>query len=224
MTIAAVTIVRDSEKYIIPHLKMYEGVQQNIALFVDAPIQGGSVGHKGADSSEELIREHCPDVEIHHTTANQWGASLFNIALGLSECDKTVLFHADVVLSPENWEKLRELLLTTDYDVYRLDMSKCTINYYRDFEHGVRDCVDNEPIAFKSAVRLGGIYDLPDGASVFTIDKDFENHHFTGWKGVFITDEWLNGAIASESNVYIHDLKPKDGWIPCPPEIRALFL
>lgn len=224
MTIAAVTIVRDSEKYIVPHLQMYSGVDQNIALFVDQPIMGGSVGHKGPDSSESLIREHCPEVEIHHTTENQWGSAIFNIALGLSHCDKVVLFHADVVISPENWQKLYTLLTTTNYDVYQLDMQKCTINYYYDFEHGVRDCVDNEPIAFKSWVRLGGIYELPPDTKVFTIESDFENHHFTGWKGIFTTPEWLNGTVASESNVYINDLQPAGGWLPCPQDIRDLFL
>lgn len=220
MDIAAITLVRDAEKYIIPHLKMYKGVKQNIALFIPQQLKGGSHGHSDQrDSSFDLIKEYCPEVEIHQTHTNEWGAKLFNEALDLVKgCDKVVMFHADVVLTTSNWEKFVKLIRETDYDVYKLDMKKCTINYYHDLEHGVRDCLDIEPVAVKSHIRFNNIYDYT--GTTYLIDKDFENHHFTGWKGIFATKDWLEGKVPSESNIYIYQLAP---FTPAPQEIKNIF-
>jgi hypothetical protein len=221
-TLATVTLARDSAKYIVPHLRMYTGVDKNFALFVDKPIEGGSVGHGEPDNTEELIRTHCPDVEIHHTDENKWGSSIFNQMIELAkDYDKVVMFHADVVMDAENWERFRKYVLETDFDVYKLDMTKCTINYYHDFEHGLRDCEDIEPVAVKSTTRFDGIYTIAPNAKVDTIDW-MTVHHFTGWKGIFTTKEWLEGKVPSESRRYIHDMTTE--WTPCPEHIRAMFL
>lgn len=224
MKIAAITLVRDAAKYIVPHLKMYTGVTKNIALFIPQQLAGGSSGHSGnRDNSLELIKQYCPEVEVHETNYAVWDAGLFNRALELAgDCDKVVMFHADVVFSPEMWERLKKIL-ESPHDIYYLNMPKCTINYYHDFEHGVRDCLDTEPIAVAADVRFNGIYGIPN-RPVFTIDKNFEVHHFTGWKGIFATKEWLHGEVPSESRIYINQLKPETGWIPCPSEVRKLFV
>lgn len=210
MKIAAVTLVRDSERFIIPHLKMYKGVNRNIVLFIPQEMSGGSTGHsKERDSSRELITKYCPEVEIYETQNSQWNAELFNEAIALaSDCDKVVIFHADVVMAPKMWQKVKKLLETTDFDVYKLDMTKCTINYYRDFEHGLRDCLDIEPIAVKSTTRFHTFYSF-EGTS-YTIE-DILVHHFTGWKGTFMDKNGLD------------IFAPDTVWLPCPPEIRELF-
>lgn len=221
-TIAAVTLARDSAKYIVPHLRMYTGVDKNIALFIDQPIIGGSDGHGAPDNTEALIQEYCPEVEIHHTGENIWGADIFNKMIELGKgYDKVVMFHADVVMNQENWIKLREFILNTDFDVYKLDMTKCTINYYHDFEHGVRDCEDIEPIAVDSSMLFTGIYSYPTEKKT-TVIEWITVHHFTGWKGRFATKQWLNNEIASVSGVKISDMT-KD-WISCPNDIRKEFI
>ena len=212
MRIAAVTIVRDSEKFIIPHLKMYTGVDRNIVLFLESPIEGGAVGHSDKpDSSLDLIAKYCPEVEVFKTKTSKWGAGLFNEALRLaSDCDKVVTLHADVVMNQTNWKMLLEYLKMTDYDVYKMDMPKCTINYYYDFEHGARNCLDVEPIAAKSSVRYYYFYTCSEDTKIDTIDW-LTVHHFTGWKLPATTKEWM------EEN------KDWQEWIPCPQEIRDLF-
>lgn len=225
--INAVTIVRDSAKFIVPHLNMYKGVDRNIVLFVPQKLTGGASGHSDKrDNSLELIKKYCPNVEIHETDATQWGASIFNVAAQIADDGgKTVMFHADVVLSPKDWDYILNLLKTTDHDVYKLDMKKCMINYYYDFSRGVRDCLDTEPIAYKSWVRFGGVYELPKNADVYTItDTSFTAHHFCGWKGIPSTDDWVNNKIATESGIYEKDLRPASGWLPCPDEIKNLFV
>jgi len=226
MKVAAVTLVRDSARFIVPHLRMYKGVDRNVALFIPQALKGGASGHSTErDNSRELIERYCPGVEIRETRTDVWGAPLWNEAIELvSDCEKVVLLHADVVLSYPMWLFLYGTLITSDADVYRLDMTKCMINYYHDFDHGVRDCLDIEPIAVKTDVRFRKFYDYPDGKTTFTIDDPrFVAHHFTGWKGIFATKDWLEGRVPSESNVYIGDLEPKEGWISCPDEIRKKF-
>lgn len=227
MKINAVTLVRDSEKFIVPHLNMYRGVDRNIALFIPQKLNGGASGHsEERDGSLELIKKHCPTVEIHETQETQWGASIFNYAASLADDGgKTIMFHADVVLAPKDWDWMLNLMKTTDFDVYKLDMRRCTINYYNDFSRGVRDCLDVEPVAYRSDVRFSGIYNFPAEKKVHIIDDpSFTVHHFCGWKGIFAKKEWAENKIPSESGVYEKDLKPKSGWLSCPPEVKKLFV
>src|ERR1035437_2832785 len=214
MRIASVTLVRDHEKVVIPHLKMCKGVDRNIVLFLNKPISGGSVGHSDKpDRSLELIKKYCPEVEIFYTDISNWNSNLFNHALGLAnDCDKVVTLHADTVLNDKDWQILLTFLKETDYDVYKLNMPKCTINYYYDFEHGARNCLDVEPIAAKSTTRYSNLYTYPPEAKVYTIDwPDFTVHHYTGWKLPATTKEWM------EEN------KNWQKWTPCPQEIRDKF-
>ena len=214
MKIAAVTIVRDSEKFIIPHLKMYKGVDRNIVLFPTKPITGGANGHSdNPDNSLALIEKYCPEVEVFKTDISTWGAELFNKALELaSDCDKVVTLHADVILTDDNWNKLLNFLKITDYDVYKADMTKCWINYYHDFEHGARNCLDIEPIAAKSTVRYANFYTVPQQTKVYTIDWPFFTaHHFTGWKPPATTKEWMK------------ENENWQKWTICPKEIRDKF-
>jgi hypothetical protein len=215
MKICAVTIVRDSEKFIIPHLKMYTGVEKNIVLFCERPIRGGALGHSDKpDHSLELIRTHCPEVEIHTTQIESWGAELFNKALSLGkDYDLVVTFHADVVMEQVEWQKLLAFFREEDYDVYKLNMPKCTINYYRDFSHGARDCLDVEPIAAKPTVHYSKFYEF-DGSS-YIIDW-LTVHHFTGWKGAALEHDWLESDYAKQIS--------KDCWLECPTEIKEMFI
>ncbi len=226
MNIVAVTLVRDSEKFIIPHLKMYTGVTRNIVLMIPQVLKGGASGHSQTrDNSVALIKKHCPEVEIFETETNEWGNVLFNEAIALAgECDKVVAFHADVVMNQENWLKFKEILEVTDADVFKLNMQKCTINYYVDFDHGVRDCLDIEPVAVRGGFRYDGTIYSVDGKSVFTIENEITVHHFCGWKGIFIDPRWKAGIIPSESLVYIDQLKPEGGWLKCPDDIVSAFV
>ena len=150
-------------------------------------------------------------MEVFKTDIDTWGAELFNYALSLAnDCDKVVTLHVDVVMTPIEWGKLLIYLKTTDYDVYKLDMPKCTINYYYDFEHGARNCLDIEPIAAKPIIRYSHFYTVPPETKVTTIDF-LTVHHFTGWKPPAITKEWMDKNENWQA------------WIPCPQEIRDKF-
>ena len=199
---------------------MYEGLK-NFGLLVDNSIIGGAVGHQISDNSENLLRKFFPNTEIHHTTKNVWGSDIFNEMISLTDKaggvapgSKVIMLHADVILDKKNFKLLKDFVLSTDYDIYKVDMKKCWINYYVDLDHGTRDCLDTEPVAVKSTTRFRNFYDHLIGEKEVTIDF-ITGHHFTGFKPPATNPGWLDSpaALAASPN----------GWISAPQEIKDMF-
>ena len=82
--LSTVTLIRDSQKFILPHFKMYEGLK-NFGLLVDNSIIGGAVGHQISDNSESLVKDFFPDTVISHTGNNVWGSDIFNEMISLTD-------------------------------------------------------------------------------------------------------------------------------------------
>ena len=209
-----VTLIRDSEKFILPHFQMYQGLK-NYGLMVEEII-GGAVGHKSPDKSEQMIKQRFPDIEIKKLPGRwEWGSPIFNEMIKFAEDDKVIMLHADVVLDKENFKKLTDFVESTDYDIYKVDMKKCWINYYGDLDHGLRDCLDCEPVAVKGTTRFRNFYDRLIGEKEVVIDF-ITGYHFTGFKGKFVGD-WNKSAEAEElAQIY-------GGWIKAPQEIKDMF-
>ena len=219
--LSTVTLIRDSKKFILPHFKMYEGLK-NFGLLVDNSIIGGAIGHDKPDNSESLVKKFFPDTVISHTGKNVWGSDIFNEMISLVDCtapgSKVIMLHADVVLDKKNFKLLKDFILETDYDIYKVDMRKCWINYYVDLDHGTRDCLDTEPVAVKSTTRFRNFYDHLIGEKEVIIDF-ITGHHFCGWKGDGIksplTKDWFSSPAA-------HAAAP-NGWTSSPQEIKDMF-
>lgn len=217
--ISAVTFIRDSERFIRQHFRMYRGMK-NYGLFVPHRIVGGADNHGEADESLEIVRREFPDVEIVQSGHYHWDCAFINkmIEIGEQSGDKVLIFHADVVMEADELAKLLTFIEGSDYDIYKLDMRRCTINYYCDLDHGLRDCLDVEPIAVRAGVRFSsGIYQYPPERYRTVVIEGITNHHFTGWKGPASSHEFVDGPEgAARAAQY-------GGWIPAPPGLREIF-
>lgn len=215
------TLIRDSEKFIIPHFKMYEGLE-NYGVMVE-DIKGGALEHGKPDRSEELIRKTFPEVKIKKLEGLwEWGSPIFNemikwageeVAEGIAS--KVLILHADVLLDKKNFKLLKDFIQNTDYDIYSVDMRKCWINYYGDLDHGVKDCQDVEPVAVKGTTRFKNFYDHLIGEKEVVIDF-IEGHHLCGFKGRF-QGSW-NQSPEAEALA-----KEYGGWISAPKEIKDMM-
>jgi hypothetical protein len=223
-TIAAVTFVRNAEKYILPHLAMYTGVKQYVFRMTGKPKDWIQYADE-PDSSIELVRRHFPEVPIIDISSTEYDSEFINRARAMIEEDVMVFFHADVILSQRDWETIKDIIQTTDASVYKLDMTTDMINYYYDFDHGLRNCRDHDPVALSKARFTHKYWSDVEPNSEHLIQNKITAHHFCGWKGGTNSKEWIDGIIADENGDTSIKWREQYGeWIPCPQEIREMFI
>ncbi len=232
--IGSITCNWNGERFIVPHLKMLRsyGVEKSIVLQGTAPWADYQAEYDISfepDKSEQMIKDSFPEVEIHKTWQNVYDSKLYNQGLEiLEDCDLVLRLDYDMFLTKKDWKTFIDLLTITNYDLYRLNFSKRTINYYYDHDHGVMNALEEDPIAMSPGGRMINILDYVRSdrpPTLYTIsDEDFMIHHYRGWKGYGIDKNWIEDEIPSPHDVYARDLVRqygKDGkWFSAPKEIR----
>ena len=217
-TICTVTLVRNCEKFILPHLNMLQGVDKRKVLFLERPFKPYVHAYpEQPDRAIDLVKTFS-DIEIESTDIDSYSAEVYNKVLDMGKDYDIVLFlHADILTTQDEFKKLTHYIRNTDFDCYRMDFTKCVMNYYRDFEHGIRDCLDHDPIAVSPKGKMHNILTYKIGETEGkTTEINFMNfHHFTGFKTV--PYEWIETQVGE-------DMQRKYGaWISCPIEVRKLF-
>lgn len=219
-TIGSITPIWNAELFIEPHFEMLSKLDRNIVLFNKEPWPTYAKEHYDTqqDASIEMIKRLFPRVEIYETSFT-WGADLFNQGLEiLKDCDMVFKFDVDMLLTSENWDRLLDFIHNTGYDYYNLDWSTHTINYYADFEHGLKDALEKDPIAVSPKGRFNGIIDYVTDRPYLIDWDDWVIHHFRGWnKPKSVVKGWQDQENFKEA------YKNYGPWLSCPEEIRGMF-
>ncbi len=211
--IGAITCNWNGERFIVPHLKMMTGIDRQIVIQGTAP-WGDYKDEYGLsekpDDSEKLVKDM--GVEVYPACQNKFGPELYNQGLEiLKDCDIVLRLDYDMFLTQKDWKRLIEFIRNTKWDCYLLNFNKCTINYYADFNHGLQNAREFDPIAFSPEFRLEKPFKYPYG-SHYTIDwDDFLIHHFRGFKGKEIDVGYTEQRFKNVN------------WLKCPEEIREML-
>lgn len=218
----------NQEPFIIPHFKMLEsyGVDRIVTLIGGRPLPQYYTEHGYSlipDKSEKLLKKHFPKIEIHPSTyTGEFGAPLYNEGLPLmQDCDIVLILDTDMLFTPTDWKKMIEFIRDTNYDCYRLNYSKNSINYYMDFDHGLKDAKELDPRAINPKNNLEWVLEYPYGLHYLMEWENWICHHFRGWnKPKTITKDWPNSNYAKQA---FDQYANKGDWFHCPQEIRDMF-
>lgn len=238
--IGSITPIWNQELWIKPHFEMLSKLDKNVVVLHERPLPNYHKEHGyGAepDSSEKLIREMFPKVEIYkseYPEGKEFSAELYNECLKyVQDCDIVFRLDPDMFFEDKVWEDFLQYIQDTDYDAYRMDFAKDSINYYMtgDFDHGLKDAQEHDPLAFNPKYRLETPIVVKNGVAKayqfqFFHGNDciidfpgFFCHHFRGWNKPKSTPnpEWKNTEYAREALSLYGD----DGdWYTCPQSIR----
>lgn len=231
--IAAMIPLWNQELFIKPHIDMLRnGVDHILVLLQGGPLPSYKKEHGYSakpDASEKIIRHYFPDVEIRKSTfpwqIMEFSSPLYNEGLStLVDYDLVLRLDPDMFFLKSDWEKFIGLMKNSDYECYRMDFSKNSVNYYMtgDFEHGLKDAHEFDPLAVSPKKMFTGILDYPSSRTcVYTqgFDENFAFHHFRGWNKPKSTGpDWPQSAYAKEA---FEKYSNNGEWYHCPEEIRT---
>lgn len=235
--IGAIVLNWNGQTFIYPFMKMLHqgGVDKIVMIQGSRPWSDYEKEYglsNNPDHSEQIVRDHFPDVEIYPATFDEFGAHLYNQGLKHFEgFDLVLRLDYDMFLTKEDWDKFMAILHDDNfqYNNARLDFARNTTNYYYDFDHGCTNAREFDPIAVSPKHEFSGILDYPDDNMVILSKydgHDFMVHHFRGWKGFGIEDDWIKNLKPNHHGVYADSLlqyNPEKKWLRCPQEIRDMF-
>ena len=195
MKIGAITCNWNGERFIKAHLKMLSKyVDRIIVLQGTAPWKDYASEYKLssiADESELIIKKEFPNIEIYPARVNEFCCDLYNQGQEILEkdCDIALRLDVDMFLTDKDFKRLIKFIKEEDFPAYRVDFKKCNINYYYNFNHGVKDMHGWDVMALKTKYRYRNLIDVDE--KFYTISwEDFSIHHLKGWKKT-ITNKWL---------------------------------
>jgi hypothetical protein len=224
--IGSITPLYNGEPFIIPHFNMLSSLDKNIVLLGDNPLPQYEREHgysKIKDRSKELLCKYFPKVEIYPSTyTGEWGAPLLNEGLKyVQDCDKVFLLGVDMIFSDDDWKKINDFIQETSHDCYIINFGKCSINYYMDFNHGLKDAKEFDPIVIDPKKKIDWVYHYP-AENQYIIEWDnFCFHHFKGWnKPKTVTKDWPYTEYAKTAFL---NYSNNGDWYSCPQEIRDKF-
>jgi len=222
-TICTITPLHSADIFIKAHFNMLSGVEKRVALIGTRPWPNYAQEHGITEGAkpEKILKKHFPDVEIKYTdsvidSGNDM-ADFYNQFLDIAkEFDYVTRFDTDMLFTKSDWMKMIAFVKTHDYDFYRMNFAKNSINYYYDFEHGLKDGLEADVMIIKTNNRFSPIL-KPTGRNGCLLSWDgWMCHHFRGWNKPKSTGD------INKPNKYLQDIKTKD-WIKCPQEIREMF-
>lgn len=225
--IGTLTPIWNQELFIKPHFEMLSTLDRNVVLMQPGPLpqyynEHGYSRHK--DMSEPILEMYFPQVEIfpgQFPTTMDFQAALYNEGLALMEdCDIVLRLDPDMLWTKKDWTAFVDLLRNTDYDCYRMDFANDSVNYYMtgDFNHGLKDAQEFDPLAVDPRKRFTGVLDYPIQNPHLIKLPGWVCHHFRGWQKPKSTPpDWADKHVSKE---YVQQFGNKGGWYECPDEIR----
>lgn len=222
------------ERFLVPHIEMLKPhVDKIIFIQCTRPFEPYRIEHNYSsepDNSEKIVREKYPDIEVfNYRPEDKDPAMMFSNAWNfgmskLEDYDLVTKFDVDQFFTQEDLTKLFNELNTTDYHNYGLDWKYQSINYHQDFEHGVSNEVEKDPLIINPKFKFGPLLSYP--FPIHIIESNVKMHHFRSFKE-WVTPEWINFEVPSRYGVYAKDLvakhTPYNKWLVVPDEIKELF-
>ena len=224
-TICSVTALHGSDIFIKPHFKTLTGLDKRIALIGTKPWPFYETTHGIGEGkkTETILKKDFPDVEIKYTDSvigyHSWDmANFYNQFIKLaSGYDYVTRIDVDMMFTQKDWKKMIDFVKNNDYDYYRMNFITNSIDYYYDFEHGIKDALEDDVMIVKTNNLFKPVLDPAVGDGYLMEWEDWVCHHFRGWN----KPESL-GDI-DKPNKDFKKLDERNEWIKCPQEIRDLW-
>lgn len=226
--IGAITPLWNQELFLGPHFRMLSELDKHVAMFQPGPLGQYQEEHgigEEPDRTFSLVRKLFPEVEIKYSKGHkEFSHRLYNEILPhVQDMDIVFRLDVDMLFTDKDWSQLLQYIRSTNFDVYRVNFTTNSPNYYitGDYDHGVMDALEEDPIAFnpKSPLIWSGRLDYPSDHQV-TIEPDlyggwgrWRMHHFRGWNKPKSTPE----GWEKDKEDWV---KQYGGWVSCPKEIR----
>lgn len=229
MKIGSITCNWNGERFIRPHLDMLQsgGVDRSIVLQGSEPWANYANEHGISyipDNSEDIILKEYPKVEVYGAKSKVYGAELYNQGLEiLSECDIVLRLDYDMFMTERDWDWFIEYIKLNRFDCYRVAFNNCTINYYYDCDHGVKDAKEYDAMAVNPKGRFSGTLDYNYGRTKVIDWDNWVIHHMRGWKGFTNSKDWVDEVITDTPFIAkdVREKYGKDGkWFVAPDEIK----
>jgi hypothetical protein len=229
--IGSITPIWNQGLWIKPHFEMLSSLDKNVVLMHKRPLPNYHKEHGYSiepDNSEELLRKEFPKVEIYeaiYPEGQEFGPDIYNEGLKyLQDCDIVFRLDPDMFFEDQAWKDLLDYIRNTTYDCYKMDFANDSMNYYMtgDFDHGLKDAKEMDPLAFNPKNRLiWGEHGFDCNTENSTIIKfpGFFCHHFRGWNKPKSTPnpEWKNSDYA---RIALQLYGDNGAWYTCPQSIR----
>lgn len=208
MKIASFTPIWNADLFIKPHFRMLSKLDKNIVLYNPHPWKEYADQHYSTEPDESIkhIKTQFPHVEV--ITTDKYGyPELVPQALELlSDYDCILRLDVDMLMSEDCFERLINYIKENGASTYKLDWSKYTINYYGDYEHGIKDASEKDEIVLTNKTKDVRFIEL----------ENFVIHHFRGWnKPKSIRRDWKDN-LKNHFNSYSE-------WYTVPTPIKDMF-
>lgn len=231
--IGSLTPIWNHEIFIKPHFEMLSNLDRNVVLMQNHPLPNYVREHGigvNPDSSRKILEENFSSVEIlegHYPLELEAGPELWNEGFRLmTDCDIVFRLDPDMFFTKRDWQALLDLIDETDFDCYRMDFHKDSINYYITgrFDMGLKDAWEVDPIAINPRFPLtetAGILEWPyDNWTMIKI-PNWTCHHMRGWnKPKSFPQDWKPD---NEKETLVMYGNKKRRWFVCPKEIQKKF-
>lgn len=232
--IASIILNWNMERFLVPHIEMLKPhVDKIIFIQCTRPFEPYRIEHNYSvipDNSENIVREKYPEIEIFtYEPEDKNPAMMFSNAWNfgmskLTDYDLVTKFDVDQFFTQEDLKTFIDYAKESFYNNYGLDWSKQSINYHQDFDHGVQNEVERDPLIINPNFEFGPLLQYPFPIKI--VDKPIMMHHFRSFKE-WVTPEWIEFKVPSRYGVYAKDLveryTPNNEWIKTPEEIKDLF-
>lgn len=223
--IGSFTPIWNQEIFLKPHFEMLSKLDRNVVILQNHAL--GNYAQHGIgtepDRSKKILKTYFPNVEIYRTTRNvtEFGAELYNEGLAMmQDCDLVLRLDPDMYFTEKDFNSLLEVLQTTDFNCYRMDFKKDSINYYMtwDYEHGLKDAYEMDPLVVNPKYFFTGVLDYPDKAQVNINIPDWVCHHLRGWnKPNSVHSNW---ASLESTRKAFSEYSNNGKWYVVPDEIK----
>lgn len=211
MRIASFTPIWNAELFVKPHFTMLSELEKNIVLYNPTPwpVYRDYSYESTPDNSIEMIQSMFPHVEIIET--DKFGyPELVSLAKELlGDFDIITRLDVDMLLTKHDWMMALDYMRNHPFTSYFTKWSAHTINYYADWDHGLKDAEEQDHIFLP----------VHNPAIEYEIDWDgWMIHHFRGWN----KPKSVGKGFFDQQNIRLaYERHPQ--WFSAPQEIRDMF-
>ena len=225
--IGSITPLWNQELFIKPHFEMLKSLDKNLVLIQPQPLPSYKNEHGYStkkDLSEDILRKYFPNVDIvpsYYPPEMDFGSGLYNEGLvQMQDFDIVLRLDPDMLFTKKDWDSFIDFIRNTDYDCYRMDFAKDSINYYMtgDFEHGLKDAQEFDALAVNPNTLFTGVLDYAAKNPIIFKQDGWMCHHFRGWNKPKSTPNDWDTRIEP---AYLEQYGNKGEWFKCDPEVRA---
>lgn len=225
--IASFSPIWSQETFIGPHFELLKKLDHNLVSLQNGVLP--SYREHGylekPDKSEEILHKYFPKVEIiqsKNDSSKDFGCELYNEGLRmLQDYDIVLRLDPDMIWTEKDFDTMINYMRTTNFDCYRMNFAKDSINYYMtwDYEHGLKNAQEFDPLAVSPKNMFTGIIDYTqENNTVMNFGDGWMCHHFRGWNKPKSTHKWWFIQPVAQRELINYGNKGK--WFICPDTIK----